>query len=564
MVDGKSEIDDKNFFLAKNGDIDAQSELFATIDAFLNDKTQDDNSTVCRYPARYRWLSEKLDAKDFQTASCKDYNKIKNRVDPKSVTYIFPSAHINSPASMFGHTFLRINSSYNSKLLSYAVNYSANANTETENGFIFAIKGLLGGYYGQYSLLPYYEKLKEYRDSEQRDIWEYDLNLTQDETIRMFEHIWELNNIHSYYYFFTENCSYNMLWLLEIARPSLHLREHFTYQVSPLETIKAAQKDKLISGMNYRASKRTVLLKYETLLDDKHISLPVEIVDENLSISKALSNTDKAQKIYILESSIEYLEYQYGKSKVNKEKYLELFHNLTTSRAKLGVGKDLNIKTPPNPINSHSAARMSFGIGARDSELLSFIGVRPVYHDLEDSSYGLLRGTQIEFMNMLASYNNKNEFKVEDLTLVSITSLAQRSEFFKVFSWRTKFGWDRDNLSDSTDFSATVGAGYSWGNKYGYIYMLLEPIIYFNKNFDAALGGTIGLNIDKYKMFNTNMLLTQRFYADSKKQLHIKISEGIRTSINTQVMLKYEYKDRYIQDKYTDETTLGLFFKWYF
>ena len=563
MNDGVSEIDDENFFLSKDGVSDAQSELLATLDAFYSDKKKDDNSSICRYPARYRWLSDELNATDFPKANCAEYNKIKNRVDPKSVTYVFPSAHINSPASMFGHTFLRINSSYNSKLLSYAVNYSANADADTTNGVVFALKGLFGGYFGQYSLLPYYDKLKEYRDSEQRDIWEYDLNLTQDETLRMFEHIWELNNIHSYYYFFTENCSYNMLWLLEIARPSLHLREHFTYQVSPLETIKVANDEKLIVDTNYRASKRTVLLKYEELLDEKYISYPVEIVDTNLSINIAIKDANITQQMYILESSIEYLEYQYGKNNINKDRYIDLFHKLTIKRAKLGIGKDIDVKIPPNPLHSHRAARVMLGAGSRDGELISYIGVRPVYHDLEDSSYGFLRGTQIEFLNILASYSD-DDINLEELTVVSIVSIAQRSEFFKSFSWRTKLGWDRDLFDDKTNFSTSVGAGYSWGNKYGYFYMMLEPIIYFNKNFDAAICGSLGLNIDKYTLTSTNIEATQRFYANGQEQLLLNISEGFRTSQNTQIMLKYEYKDRYIHNKNTKEDTFVGFFKWYF
>src|SRR5690606_8833678 len=155
------------------------------------------NSTTCKFHAIKDWHKNELGIIDFPKDECKKYNTIIKRLNPKSVTLVFPSAHINSPASMFGHTFLRINSQYDSKLLSYAVNYAADANPDKENGVVFAIKGLFGGYFGKYSLLPYYDKLKEYRDSEQRDIWEYDLDLTQEETLKMVRHIWELNDTHS-------------------------------------------------------------------------------------------------------------------------------------------------------------------------------------------------------------------------------------------------------------------------------------------------------------------------------------------------------------------------------
>lgn len=241
---GESEIDDERFFFSPNGKTDPKAELDATIDALFNETRFDDDSNACRFPARKAWLQERLSISDLPKVECKKYNDILKRLNPKSVTLVFPSAHINSPASMFGHTFLRINSGYNSKLLSYAFNYAADADPSKTNGAVFAIKGLTGGYFGKYSLLPYYEKLKEYRDTEQRDIWEYDLDLSEDEVLKMLRHIWELKDIHSYYYFFTQNCSYNMLWFIESARPSVDLREYFNYQVLPLETILVTEHQK--------------------------------------------------------------------------------------------------------------------------------------------------------------------------------------------------------------------------------------------------------------------------------------------------------------------------------
>jgi len=560
-----SEIDDPNFFFAPDGKTNPKAELLATLDTFFSNEKKDDNSSICRFPARYEWLKEKLNADDFPLADCKEYNKILQRVDPKSVTLVFPSAHINSPASMFGHTFLRINSSYNSKLLSYAVNYAADANTETENGVVFAIKGLFGGYYGRYSLLPYYEKLKEYRDSEQRDIWEYNLDLTQEETLRMFRHIWELNGTNSFYYFFTENCSYNMLWLLEAARPSLHLRDKFLYQVIPLETVHVAKEAKIIVSNNYRPSKRTILLKYEELINKEYINIPILLVKSQMSLDDFLHDNriKKEQKRYILEAAVEYLEYQRSKSRVSHEKYLELFHDFTSQRAKMGLGEELHIKTPPNPLESHRAVRATFGLGSRDAESVAYLGIRPAYHDLDDSNYGFLRGTQIEFMNILLSIS-KHKTQVEKATIISIVSLAQRDNFFHSFSWRTKIGFDSDSFLDKSSFIASVGAGYSWGNKLAYIYILLDPLFYVREGISSGVGGSVGVSIDKYKFMNTNIEATQRFYDNGFQQSLIKVSQGFRVSQNTQIVLKYDYKDKKMINSTKKEDTLRAMFNYYF
>ena len=253
----ESEIDDDAFFIARDGKYNLASELDVTIQHLNEDANRSDESLFCRFPAGRAWLEDELNV-SFGQGECHAYDTLVAKMDPQKVTLVFPTAHINSPASMFGHTFLRIDSSMESKLMSYAINYAAR--TDETNGITFAYKGLFGGYYGFYSMLPYYEKLKEYRDSESRDIWEYDLNLTHDEVMAMVRHIWELQHINSWYFFFDENCSYHMLWLAEIARPSARLRDHFTYHVIPPETVRAFEKEGLVSNKHFRPSKRTKLL----------------------------------------------------------------------------------------------------------------------------------------------------------------------------------------------------------------------------------------------------------------------------------------------------------------
>ncbi len=57
---------------------------------------------------------------------------------------------------------------------------------------------------------------------EQRDLWEYRTNLTEAEVRRMTLHILEMQGIYTDYYFLDENCSYDLLFLLEAARPSVY------------------------------------------------------------------------------------------------------------------------------------------------------------------------------------------------------------------------------------------------------------------------------------------------------------------------------------------------------
>ena len=566
MVDGTSEIDDPKFFLSPDEKTNAKNELMATLDALYNESVFDDNATACKFPARKAWLSEKLSLKDLPRVACTNFDNILKRLDPQSVTLVFPSAHINSPASMFGHTFLRINSAYKSRLLSYAINYAADADPNKENATVFAIKGLFGGYYGEYSLLPYYEKLKEYRDSENRDIWEYDLDLTKDEVLKMVRHIWELNGTRSNYYFFTENCSYNMLWLIEVARPSIHLREYFNFEVIPLETLHASKQIGIISGSHYRPSKRSTLLRYEDIIKDNNIHFVRELVNIEVSIKdfQKNSNLSKQQKMYILEASIEFLEYTYTKSKITKPQYILQFHKLTKARALLGQGAVVVVETPQNPITSHRAVRISTGFGYRADNPIGYLGIRPAYHDLEDSSVGFLRGTQIEFLDMLFSYSKKNKIDVEKITIVSIVSTAQRSEFVSGFSWRMKLGWDKNYLDDKADFITTLGAGYSIGNKWAYAYGMIDPLFYIADGVTTGIGGSLGLIIDKYNFMSTNIEASYRLYHTGFNQTLINATQSFRMSQNTQLKFQYEYKDKYYANENFGENSYKVVGNYYF
>ena len=109
-------------------------------------------------------------------------------------------------------------------------------------------------YRGFFSTIPYYLKVREYRDIENRDIWEYRLNFTEHRVRRLLMHAWELGNASFDYYFFKENCSYHLLALLDYADPTLHLADEFLFWTVPADTVRViASKPGLVSDIAYPA-----------------------------------------------------------------------------------------------------------------------------------------------------------------------------------------------------------------------------------------------------------------------------------------------------------------------
>ncbi|MEM7024829.1 MAG: DUF4105 domain-containing protein, partial [Pseudomonadota bacterium] len=198
-------IDSPGFFLAERGKTDPQAELEATLAAFFAVPAEDSVGSThpdrqhqqCAFVARYRWLKAKLrfDPQRLPEQPCPAFDAWLAEIAPESVTLVFPSAYLNNPSSMFGHTLLRLDradQNEQTRLLAYAVNYGAV--TGEDVGLMFAVHGLTGGYRGTYSILPYHAMVRQYTEFENRDIWEYQLNLQPHEVLRMTEHLWELRN----------------------------------------------------------------------------------------------------------------------------------------------------------------------------------------------------------------------------------------------------------------------------------------------------------------------------------------------------------------------------------
>ena len=366
----KSLVDDPRFFLAPDGKTNPSAELEATIRGFFREVEAGDDHPRCRFVARYAWLKERLniDESRLPPAACKKFDEAFALINPKSVVLIFPAAHGNGPASMFGHTLLRIDSTFKSDLLSYAVNYAAFA--DDTNGLLYAFKGTFGYYKGYYSILPYYEKVKEYSDMDHRDMWEYTLNLSEEETRRMVLHTWELQNIYSDYFYFDENCSYNLLFLIEAGRPSVDmtgsLRDRARFWVIPSDTIRAVIDNGLVVGAKYRPSQATRIRTIASHMTREDQAASLAILDRKLS-PQAVPNMDVTQeeKREILDLTTEVLQYKYSRKEIEKDDYLELFLAVLNTRSTLGSNPP-EFYAPPvpaKPEEGHRSERFSTGAG---------------------------------------------------------------------------------------------------------------------------------------------------------------------------------------------------------
>ena len=431
----QSEIDDPSFFLSPHGRKDPGAELDATLAAFFITSAAGNDEggwqpAQCRFPARYAWLKEQLhfDASQLPEISCPRYEQWKEQMNPSSLSLVFASYFMNNPASAYGHTFLRLNGkghTSHERLLDYAVNFAADP--ESDNGVLFALKGLWGGYQGRFSTFPYYMKVQEYNNLESRDLWEYDLNVSSANLERLLEHLWELGSPQSRYFFINKNCSYYLLPVLEVMDPALSLHQKFIFKTIPIDTVREMiHVPGELESMSYRPSYATKMLAARKRLSKKEVGLAENLV--NGSGMMPLKELPLTRQALILDSAYDLFQYRVGFARNQPAPILEKENNLLLWRNQVGIPSpvlEISSSSAISPDQGHKTGRMDLSYGFSNHSHFEELSLRPALHDQDDPPAGYSPGSQLEMFHLKLRYDdNRKTAYVQEFHAVDLISLT--------------------------------------------------------------------------------------------------------------------------------------------
>lgn len=467
-------VDSPQFFNAAGGKTDPQAELEATLASFYSEaeETPEREHPQCAFIARRAWLAAELrfDAQRLPLRPCLRYEQWRATLDPRGLTLVFAAAYLNNPSSMYGHTLLRIDArdqDERTRLLAYALNFGAN--TDETNGLIFAVKGLLGGYIGSFSLLPYYMKVREYSDMENRDLWEYQLALSPQEVERVVMHAWEVRQAYFEYFFFDENCSYHLLRLIQVARPEMDLAGRFRWWAIPSDTVRAvADYPGLVARTVYRPASATVIRHRLRRMPQEDRALTRDLSTGQLAADDArLGALPPARAAAVLEASHDYVNYRRATGKPDLADPAALARRLLVARSRVDAPPQAGViaADAQRPDRGHGSSRIAFGAGRLAGRDFAEVRLRPAYHDVLDADEGYVRGAQIEFFSLALRDYRDGSAQLESFTPIDILSLSARDDFFQSWSWKIAAGWRRQFVRDgSRPLAAAVegGAGGAW------------------------------------------------------------------------------------------------------
>jgi uncharacterized protein DUF4105 len=483
-----SEADGMEFFNSLQGKTNPEAELAATLASFflpLASLTEDEEHPQCRFPARFKWLNHELnfDPKHLKVQECDRLDRWVEALDPVGVTLVFASYFMNNPASMFGHTLIRIDSRRTGggrKLLDYGANYAAIP--DTENALLYALKGLMGFFEGRFEIFPYYTKVQEYNNWESRDLWEYELKFSEDQLNTLLLHLWELGGTYFDYYYFQENCSYHILSLLETANPDLQMKDQFFFSVIPSDTVKIVmEQENLVKQIVYRPAVLSQMNHKRLAMTDQEKQVFHKIVKGKVTPEDSVFNILSVQsKALLLNAYMDYLQYQ-SMQKAEHAQQVQIPHSILLARSRLQYVSDETDEVThfsSSPEQGHGADRARFGMGFNNNESFLELAYRPAYHDLMAKDVGYDKDSEIIFLDFkLRYYLESEQVKLDRARVLAITAMNPYDPLFVKPSWRMAL--EVDTLRDRdcnycNSYKSNFGSGLSYRPEY------FSPLLLFS------------------------------------------------------------------------------------
>ena len=426
---GRSYISDGNFFLSGLVD-NPHVELMATIENLF---APDSKVAIrCRYPARYLWLSAKLNLKQPDTSACHEFEQFKAKVPFDDLSLVYASENISSPASMMGHVFLR-SSGLNDKRdeVSHAISYFTEI--DSLNFVKLFYETVVVGKPGYFVVSPYNDPLIHYTKTEQRNIWEYQLKASDFDKALIQAHIWELRNVGIDYFFDKNNCATVTLFLVSIANPRLQTFENKSW--TPLDVVKAADHEEMIGDV---------------------ITVPAYkwMVRTLQEMQRKVPQDDRIETLLARSAS----SYRYSKGVISRDEWLD--EQDKTEGAKRYV---LDVGAYRTPTKRPQESQVRISLQPEQSRIK--VGYLPASHGIEDDNRNYFGDTEVKLFETAIAYDyESSKVELDKFVLYSMKSLLPYDPVTRPFSGQVRVAYEEQIAPEGSlehGFNLVAGGGYT-------------------------------------------------------------------------------------------------------
>ncbi len=460
----ESDIVSPSFFLSPLGKTDPHEELKSTLKAFLKPVNNKPNQHArCKFIARFQWLRSKLNFSEVKELACPLFQQWANLNESTGISLVFVSSFLKNPASTFGHLLIKFNSSnqhFGHSLLRPTLNFGAMVNPN-DNPFTYALRGIFGGYKARFTDERFYNFNHVYGENELRDLWEYPINFSTEQYHRVTLHAWELiQEVQFKYYFFLDNCAYRMAELLEMAwTDSTRINTSGALWAIPIDVV--FKLNKIQSDSNSRnllgkprmipSRQRKLQSRAAQLSELEHEHLKKLINYENYIESDNFQSLNEQSQARIIDVLLDHQKFQ-KTINPNLKQHPER-SKLLLFRSKLPIlENEFSFENISSPTDGTPPMRLRLGIVYNDFLGSSLeTGVWANYHDLLGEESGHLLNAEVVTLDLHLQFRD-DSFELTQFQLFNIQKYALNPTGISGdfdWSWRTRAGWERKDLSCS-------------------------------------------------------------------------------------------------------------------
>lgn len=456
----ESLVINSQFFLDRDGQKDPYKELLAVVSLLKSQNDPAISQFACKFPARYAYVSSSI-LKISKTYFCDEFISWRDSFEADGLSLMFASQYLENPASSFGHTYLKINSSQKALYLNKVISFAANIPKDV-GAPEYLWKGLMGGFPGYFSVHPFYFLYHEYANMEQRDVWEYELDFNKEETRELLAILYEFIFVAEFdYLFLTDNCSSLLLRLLDI-KIGKDLIEELPFYVVPIETVKILNKNSLVRKSIFHPSIISRMNGIAKNLSDKELAESLSYIRDEKPLSK-----DASAKT--LDLSLEYLNFlrqkQAGELEKKEREEFDHYLHMRSRHPSGGIPQLIAI----NPLQASNPLRFALGVMQLDNQSIGYsLQIRPVGKDFLDRPNGFVKESEVNFFKTQLSFNSQREEKLwGKMDIIGIRKYGNYDPINRSTSWGANLSIEnRIEEGVKTAYYSEVDSFYGLGKSF--------------------------------------------------------------------------------------------------
>lgn len=470
-VDGVSLVKNQSFFISPVGRINPLKELEATVELM-----QREENFACRFPGRYSYLAPKLGLPSRKVA-CADYEAWRDSFEASGISIMFASQYLENPASSFGHTYLKVNSNKKTLYLNKVISFAASVPKDV-SAKEYVWKGLTGGFEGKFAESPFYILFQEYANMEKRDIWEYELDISEAQALRILDVLYEvIHHAQFDYMFLSDNCSALLLKLIDVELKR-DLMEPLPYHVIPIETVKVLEEKGLVRKSSFYPSITSRMSLQAASMKSKDVKEVLSYIKDNEKLNEKSSAGS-------LDLGLEYLNFLRQKNGgVLAPERKEDFNSYLLLRSKYADDFVAPLIKSPDPLKASHPQRFSLGVHEVNQRPVGLnLAYRPVGKDFFDRPNGYAKESEINFLKTKLFLDpNDTDMSWFNFDVIGIRKYADFNRITESLSWGGNFSIKNSIQTGCTEcyfaeVDSHLGLGTSFFKEALLSYLVFHPTI---------------------------------------------------------------------------------------